>query len=440
MTRKQQAWLDSIAQGFSPDEAARRAGYRGDSAADFRRIGKRNQQRFSRRPADDAPDGWQGSSGSARGFAGRSEAGDSGAVGFLEGQNHSYKELKACADEIPKGEKTVPDEVLQEPADGGVGDDFHSLKELKGSPKKSGECPPESMDGCAGEQNNALKELKGHEMGDWAGDSGLVAPEEVSETAALHTEPDWPGERSSELGWTEEEPLEKGAVAERDLEPAAAKNTADSCVGCLNNSYKELKGYKIGDSAGEQLPEPDWPGEEPLEKRAAGAWDPEPAAIENLPDSYVEGNFNSLKELKRREIGDRAGEQLSEPDWPGEQPLEKGAAREWEPGSAAHEATIQAVVAHMEPGWPREQPLEKRAVAERDPEPAATKNTAALKNAGMDEIGAFWSAIIRDPHADRKDRLKASELLARACGGFLDRADLSGALTVVIYGDNFIPD
>ena len=126
----------------------------------------------------------------------------------------------------------------------------------------------------------------------------------------------------------------------------------------------------------------------------------------------------------------------SKPDWPGEEPLEKRTAE----ASESEPAAIKKAALHTGPGWPREQPLEKRAVAERDPEPAATKNTAAIKNAGMDEIGAFWSAIIRDPHADRKDRLKASELLARACGGFLDRADLSGALTVVIYGDNFIPD
>ena len=44
--------------------------------------------------------------------------------------------------------------------------------------------------------------------------------------------------------------------------------------------------------------------------------------------------------------------------------------------------------------------------------------------ADMTEINAFWSAILRDESQDVKDRLKASELRARAAGGFIDRQDV----------------
>lgn len=60
--------------------------------------------------------------------------------------------------------------------------------------------------------------------------------------------------------------------------------------------------------------------------------------------------------------------------------------------------------------------------------------------ADMEEINAFWTAIMRDEEADRRDRLKASELRARAAGMFIDRVNLSGAAPVVIYGADAIPD
>lgn len=40
--------------------------------------------------------------------------------------------------------------------------------------------------------------------------------------------------------------------------------------------------------------------------------------------------------------------------------------------------------------------------------------------ADMQEINAFWTAVIRDAEQETKDRLKASELRARAAGGFID--------------------
>lgn len=41
--------------------------------------------------------------------------------------------------------------------------------------------------------------------------------------------------------------------------------------------------------------------------------------------------------------------------------------------------------------------------------------------ADMEEINAFWTGIIRDEGQEMKDRLKASELRARAAGGFIER-------------------
>lgn len=55
--------------------------------------------------------------------------------------------------------------------------------------------------------------------------------------------------------------------------------------------------------------------------------------------------------------------------------------------------------------------------------------------ADMTEINAFWTETMRDHALDIKDRLKASELRARAAGGFLDRVDIGGSVPVVIVGD-----
>lgn len=50
--------------------------------------------------------------------------------------------------------------------------------------------------------------------------------------------------------------------------------------------------------------------------------------------------------------------------------------------------------------------------------------------ADMEEINAFWTEVIRNKEGDMKDRLKASELRAKAMGGFLDRVEHSGGMTV----------
>lgn len=54
--------------------------------------------------------------------------------------------------------------------------------------------------------------------------------------------------------------------------------------------------------------------------------------------------------------------------------------------------------------------------------------------ADMDEIFEFWSDVVRDSREKTQDRLKASELRARAAGAFLDRTEVSqkGAFEVNI--------
>ena len=48
--------------------------------------------------------------------------------------------------------------------------------------------------------------------------------------------------------------------------------------------------------------------------------------------------------------------------------------------------------------------------------------------ADMAEINAFWTDIMRSEEQDPKDRLKASELRARAAGGFIEKVQVSGSL------------
>ena len=49
----------------------------------------------------------------------------------------------------------------------------------------------------------------------------------------------------------------------------------------------------------------------------------------------------------------------------------------------------------------------------------------APRIADMAEITAFWTDIMRSEEQDPKDRLKASELRARAAGGFIDRQEVT---------------
>lgn len=60
--------------------------------------------------------------------------------------------------------------------------------------------------------------------------------------------------------------------------------------------------------------------------------------------------------------------------------------------------------------------------------------------ADMEEINAFWTATMRDENESTKNRLKASELRARAAGMFVERLNVTGAVPVVICGDDKISD
>ena len=44
--------------------------------------------------------------------------------------------------------------------------------------------------------------------------------------------------------------------------------------------------------------------------------------------------------------------------------------------------------------------------------------------ADMEEINAFWTNVMRDKGEETKDRLKASELRAKAAGGFVRKSGL----------------
>jgi phage terminase small subunit len=46
--------------------------------------------------------------------------------------------------------------------------------------------------------------------------------------------------------------------------------------------------------------------------------------------------------------------------------------------------------------------------------------------ANLEETKRFWTEIMRDTEVDLKDRLKASEYIAKTNGAFIDRKDIQG--------------
>ena len=60
----------------------------------------------------------------------------------------------------------------------------------------------------------------------------------------------------------------------------------------------------------------------------------------------------------------------------------------------------------------------------------------ASRIAGMEEINAFWTDTMRDEAAERRDRLKASELRARSLGAFIDRQEITVQATGWYIDDN----
>lgn len=68
------------------------------------------------------------------------------------------------------------------------------------------------------------------------------------------------------------------------------------------------------------------------------------------------------------------------------------------------------------------------------------KMLEAPRIADMQEINEFWTNVVRNRSIDIKDRLKASELRARAAGGFVDRLTVDGIVPVVITGGDELAD
>ena len=52
--------------------------------------------------------------------------------------------------------------------------------------------------------------------------------------------------------------------------------------------------------------------------------------------------------------------------------------------------------------------------------------------AGMEEINEFWTKVMRDEHAETKDRLKASEYRAKAAGMFTERVEVNGQIDAAV--------
>jgi phage terminase small subunit len=57
--------------------------------------------------------------------------------------------------------------------------------------------------------------------------------------------------------------------------------------------------------------------------------------------------------------------------------------------------------------------------------------------ADREERFRFWSQVMRDSLEDMPVRLKASELLGKANGDFLDRVEHSGETTITVLKPNF---
>jgi phage terminase small subunit len=60
----------------------------------------------------------------------------------------------------------------------------------------------------------------------------------------------------------------------------------------------------------------------------------------------------------------------------------------------------------------------------------AEKNNQISNNriADMKEVKEFWSNVLRGEESDMKDRLKASEFIAKTNGAFLDKIEHSGTV------------
>lgn len=59
------------------------------------------------------------------------------------------------------------------------------------------------------------------------------------------------------------------------------------------------------------------------------------------------------------------------------------------------------------------------------------KEIDAQRTADIVEVRVFWTETMRNPANRMKDRLKASELIARTSGAFLEKVEVNGAVTTL---------
>ena len=60
------------------------------------------------------------------------------------------------------------------------------------------------------------------------------------------------------------------------------------------------------------------------------------------------------------------------------------------------------------------------------------KQLESKRIANMKEVKEFWTATLRNTEVEYKDRLKASEFIAKTNGAFLDKVEHSGNVTKTI--------
>lgn len=63
---------------------------------------------------------------------------------------------------------------------------------------------------------------------------------------------------------------------------------------------------------------------------------------------------------------------------------------------------------------------------------ALAEATASTRIADLTELREFWTTILRDGERDDGARLKASDLLGKSFGAFIERRELSGAGSIEV--------
>jgi phage terminase small subunit len=63
------------------------------------------------------------------------------------------------------------------------------------------------------------------------------------------------------------------------------------------------------------------------------------------------------------------------------------------------------------------------------------KQLESHRIADMTEVKEFWTNLLRDVQADAKDRLKASEYIAKTNAAFVDKQEVDSKMSIRIEGD-----